>query len=522
MTKQASPAIDPALLQNLWRLTPASLAVRLTNRDPRPWIAAPHVRMLSDYIVHAVAGRHPRIILNMPPRHGKSELVSKWVPAWFLDNWPHKTVINAGYGTQFAEEWGRKVRNIGAQFAGQLRFKLSADSKAAGRWNTTAGGGMYATGIGGAITGRGADLLLIDDPVKDHASANSLTERDRVWDWYSNTARTRLMPGGAVILLMTRWHEDDLAGRLIEAAANGTGEQWTLLNLPAIWDKTSEMQGPCPLGRKLGEALWPAMRSPDYLQALQLGLSEEAWESQYQGRPANLVAAGNTYRAFYGRKHVRPLVFDPRRPLVWSLDFNVDPMCSTICQWHEEDTHYTYLTNQRRQQISVLQEICLPNSTTLEACEEFVNRTLEYRKAKMGYPITLRIYGDRSGQSRKTVGDSDYRAIGDFFKLHPEYRVTFHLSKSNPSVRDRVNSVNAMLCNAAGEVRTLIDPSCKELIADLEQVKWKRDSSGNTTGQIDKSDMNRTHVSDAYGYFVQKQFDSAGTSQSGIQPGIMQ
>jgi hypothetical protein len=510
--------MDPAMVANMWRLTPAGFAVHLTRNEPQRWVAAKHVKLLSSKIVDAVSGRSPRLIVNMPPRHGKSELISKWTPAWFLDNFPTKTVINAGYGTQFAEEWGRKVRNITAQHQEQLRYRLSVDSKAAGRWNTTDGGGMYATGIGGAITGRGADLLVIDDPVKDHKEANSLVSRDTVWDWYCNTARTRVMPGGAIIILMTRWHEDDLVGRLLKAAANGTGEQWEVLNLPAIYDEHAAGEGPDPLGRAIGEPLWPELRPMEYLDALQRGLSEEAWAAQYQGRPANLVGTGNVYRSFSKAQNVRPVAYDPKRPLVWSMDFNVDPMCSVIAQWHEEITPYTYLTNEKKSTISVLQEISLPNSTTQEACEEFCNRTEQYRQG--GRIIHVRVYGDRSGQSRKTVGDSDYAVIRDYFRQKPGYRLTEHLQKANPSVKDRVNAVNAMFCNARGEVRTLVDPSCVELIKDFMQVQWKRDSGGNTTGQIDKSDQNRTHLSDAYGYFVQRQF--AMQSRAGEQSGILQ
>jgi hypothetical protein len=439
----------------------------------------------------------------MPPRHGKSELISKWTPVWFLENWPRKTVGNVGYSTSFAEEWGRKVRNLITEHQDHLSFRLSSDSKAAGRWNTRDGGGMYATGIDGQITGRGFDLFVIDDPHKDAAEANSLLERDKVWKWWTDTARSRVMPGGAVILVMTRWHDDDFAGRLLKAAQQGTGEHWDVLNLPALAEEDAEND---PLNRKPGEPLWPDFRPLDYLQALMLGMSDEAWAAQYQGRPGNLKALGNVYKSFSTTRNVRPCIFDPRRPIIWSLDFNVDPMCSAICQWHEEIDQYTFLTNKKRNSISVLQEVCLPNSSTLEACEEFVNRTRPYLQAAGGRGLQVRIYGDRSGQSRKTVGDSDYIAIRDFFKQHPEYRVTTHLSKANPAVKDRVNAVNAMLCNAAGEVRTHIDPACTELISDFKLVKWKRDSSGNTTGQIDKSDMSRTHVSDAYGYFVTKEF----------------
>lgn len=525
--KSKSPQFDQKVLKNLWRVSPAAMARTLTRKEPRPWIAAPHLQLLSEWITDAVSGRKPRIIINMPPRHGKSELISKWTPLWFLENWPDKMVINTGYGTSFAEEWGGKVRALAVAHADKLSFKLNPDSRAAGRWHTTQTGGMYATGILGGITGRGADLFIMDDPIKSAKEANSLTYRNDLWTWYTDTARSRIMPGAAQILLMTRWHDDDLAGRLIREAEKGTGEQWHVLNLPAfaLDDGKSD-----PLDRLPGEPLWAdlarylgmgGVSTMDYLRGLMQGMSQEAWEAQYQGQPGNLAKNGNVYKAYSYARNVRPLAFDPRRPLIWSLDFNVDPMCSTICQWHEEITPTTHLDNKKRQTVSVLQELSLPNSSTREACEEFINRTRDYRAVVNGRPLTVKIYGDRSGQSRKTTGETDYVEIREIFRQHPEYRVTLHLSKANPAVKDRVNAVNTMLCSAANEVKMLIDPSCKELLADFKQVQWKRDSSGNTTGQIDKGDQSRTHVSDACGYFIEKEF-GLKYSRSGEQSGFMQ
>jgi hypothetical protein len=407
----------------LWRISPAAMAAHLTKDEPQPWLAAPHLNLLSRTIVDAVSGRNPFVIVNMPPRHGKSEEISKWTPVWFLDRWPYKEVINVGYSTEFSEGWGRKVRNLAQQYRSQLRFDLSPDSKSAGRWNTTEGGGMVATGIDGQITGRGADLFIVDDPHKDAAEANSLLKRDRVWQWWTETARSRVMPGGAVILVMTRWHEDDFAGRLLKAAADGTGEKWHVLNLPAIYDADAAKEGPDVMGRAIGDALWPALRPLEYLHALQLGMTQEAWDAQFQGRPGNQAKAGNVYKAFHAATHVRPVVYDPRRPLVWSMDFNVDPMCSVIAQWHEEVTTYTHLTNEKKKVISVLQELCLPNSSTIEMCEAFCDRTEQYRQRNR--TIHVRIYGDRSGQSRKTVGDTDYQVIRDFFRHARNWQRTF-------------------------------------------------------------------------------------------------
>lgn len=490
------------------------MAAELTKDDPQPWIITDHLKLLSEWIVEAVAGRRKRVIVNMPPRHGKSVMISKWTPVWFLDNWPHLNVINCGYGNEFSKEWGRATRDLVAQYQERLRFSLAQDSTAADRWNTTQGGGMKTAGIGGGITGRGAHLMVIDDPVKDDKEANSLHYREHLYKWWRGTARTRLEPGAAAILCMTRWHEDDLAGRLIrESKRKSASEQWHVLNLAAIAEEDDA------LGRKVGQPLWPARYDIPALQSIMEDVGPENWAAQYQGHPANLVAHGNVYKQFNKHKHLRPLVYDPRRPLVWTLDFNVDPMCSVVAQWHEETTPTTFLTGKKRYMVSVLQEICLPDSSTTEMCEEFVNRTEQYRTGRGA--IHVRIYGDRSGQSRKTVGDSDYIAIRDFFKSQPGYKVTMHLSKANPAVKDRVNSVNAMLMSAAGEVRTYIDPSCGELVKDFLQLQWKKDSGGNTTGQIDKSDAKRSHISDAFGYFIEKEFAMRKT-RSVIQPGIMQ
>lgn len=497
------------------------MAATLSKNDPEPWIPAPHLRLLSKTIVDAVMGKKPRVIINMPPRHGKSFLVSKWTPVWFLENWPTKNVINCGYATEFAETWGRQVRNLATTHAHKLSFQLASDSKARGRWNTTQGGGMIATGVGGQLTGKGGNLLLVDDPTKDHQDANSRLKRDFTWDWWKNTARTRLEPGGAIIILMTRWHEDDLVGRLLKEMAEGIGEHWDILNLPALsgrpreengipifpeqWEVDPE-QGPCPLGRKPGDALWPARYSREGLDQLRRGTSEEAWAAQYQGRPANLVGAGNVYKSFSVAGNVAGTFFDPKRPLVWSMDFNVSPMSSVFAQWDEEITPVTYLTNEFRKRINVLKEMVLPNSSTMEMCEEFLNRTAEYLSKLQGATLKVVIYGDRSGNSRKTVGDTDYTTIKQFFRTHREYHVSTKLSTANPAVKDRVNAVNMMLCSAIGERNTTIDPLCKELIKDFREVKWKRDTGGNTTGSIDKSDSERTHTTDAYGYFVEKEF----------------
>ena len=191
--------------------------------------------MIAEKLEAVERGEIDRLMINMPPRHGKSELASRRFPAWFLGRHPNKSVIAASYNSDLAADFGRQVRNIVAarEYANLFETKLAEDSRAANRWNTDAGGSYVAAGVGTAITGGGADILLIDDPVKDREEADSEIQRQKVWDWYTSTAYTRLAPGGRIIVIQTRWHEDDLSGRLLVEQAKG-GDKWEILELPAI------------------------------------------------------------------------------------------------------------------------------------------------------------------------------------------------------------------------------------------------------------------------------------------------
>jgi len=227
----------------------------------------------------------------MPPRHGKSELCSVYLPAWYLGSYPERRIILASYESDFAASWGRRVRDVLEQHGHLFGVSLRADSAAAYRWDLDGyTGGMIAVGVGGAATGRGADLFIIDDPVKSPEEAQSQTMSRRIWDWYRGVARTRLEPGGAMLLIMTRWSEDDLAGRLL---ADLDGEAWEVLNLPAIAEDND------PIGRVPGEALWPERFPLSELQATRKALGSYLWSALYQGRPAPLD--GNVFRRSWFR-----------------------------------------------------------------------------------------------------------------------------------------------------------------------------------------------------------------------------
>jgi len=257
------------------------------NTDLSRYSAAKHHEVICAALEEVEAGRIQRLIITMPPRHGKSELASRRFPAWFLGKDPYRHMIFATYNDEFASDFGRHVRDTMKSDVFKQAFplcKLKAGSQASDRISTEEGGIAVFVGRGGSLTGRGADLLVIDDPIKDREEADSKTLRDKLWGWFTDVAMTRLMTAGArVVIIMTRWHEDDLVGRLIdpknsyyvpEEAAN-----WKVLSLPAIAVNDD------PMGRKFGEPLWPERFDLDFLNQAKR-LNPKGFSALYQGSPS--------------------------------------------------------------------------------------------------------------------------------------------------------------------------------------------------------------------------------------------
>ena len=225
----------------------------------------------------------PRIlVIEVPPRHGKSEFFSKWVAAWFRGMFPSKRVGLTSYEANFARQWGRKVRNLleehGDDYFG---VQVKSDNRSAIEWTIEGheDGGMQTAGAGGALTGKGFDLLLVDDPIKNAEEARSLRQLDALWDWWESTASTRLEPGGIAVIIATRWAELDPSGRLIAAHESGDGEPIVRLRLPALAEEDD------PLGREVGEALWPARYDRERLEKMKQARSAYWWNALFQQRP---------------------------------------------------------------------------------------------------------------------------------------------------------------------------------------------------------------------------------------------
>ena len=228
-------------------------------------------------------GKVKRLIINMPPRHTKSEFASYLLPSWFLGMFPDKKIIQTSHTAELAVGFGRKVRNLVDSDAYKDIFPavaLQVDSKAAGRWATNYAGEYFAIGVGGAVTGKGADLLIIDDPHSEQEAALSEVNPeiyDKTYEWYTSGPRQRLQPGGAIVVVMTRWSKKDLTGQVLKAAAQRSGEEWEVIEFPAILPS--------------GKPLWPEFWSLKELEALRTELPNAKWQAQYMQQPTSDVSA---------------------------------------------------------------------------------------------------------------------------------------------------------------------------------------------------------------------------------------
>jgi len=243
------------------------------------WVHKDICKRLEKFSKEVADKKSPRLMLSMPPRHGKSTLASIAFPAWHLGRNPQHEVISCSYSGGLAMVFSRKVRGLLREPGYKMAFptRLDPESQSAEAWLTTTGGGFVAAGVGGGITGKGAHVLVIDDPVKNREDAESQNNRDSTWDWYTSTAYTRLAPGGGVLVILTRWHDDDLAGRLLRAENDG-GDQWEVVRYPALADEEEKF-------REIGEALHPERYNLDSLSRIRKAVGPRDWSALYQQNP---------------------------------------------------------------------------------------------------------------------------------------------------------------------------------------------------------------------------------------------
>ena len=238
-----------------------------------------HHKLMADKFEDIANGKIKRLIINMPPRHTKSEFASYMLPAWFFGKFPNKKIIQCSNTAELAVGFGRKVRNlVDSEVYAKVfpNVALRSDSKAAGRWSTSGNGEYFAIGVGGTVTGKGADLLIIDDPHSEQEARLASQDPsvfDNVYEWYTSGPRQRLQPGGAIVIVMTRWSKRDLTGKILQSMVDKDGEEWEIIELPAILPSD--------------KPLWPEFWSYEELDTLRNELPLPKWQAQYQQNPTS-------------------------------------------------------------------------------------------------------------------------------------------------------------------------------------------------------------------------------------------
>jgi hypothetical protein len=453
--------------QEIWKAYPHMLGYTLSRGRwfPYDWLVYASKLLVNSLLDNPDGSR---IIVNCPPRFGKSMLLSHWVPVWYLEHHPDMRVILSTYGQELSSNFGRQVRNTFDN--PMLSTRLSDDSSAAHRFNTHSGGGMLCSGVGGPITGFGGNLILIDDVVKNWEDGQSPTMQLKTFDWYSNTLRSRLEPNGSIIILMTRWNEDDLTGMLLQEFPG----EWTHIKLPAT--AMPEPDRPDPLGRQWGDSLCPERFNLDTLRKWKHEMPDVVWRANYQQIPVSDTAM----KAFssFGNNNLGPCAYNPALELDASFDFNISPGMSILIGQHTDD------------KVSYIHEIHeygldLPHSIGMlvDYCKEY----------NIGH---VNIYGDSTGRARNVqTTQTNYDLI---YRLLSESSISFSacVPQSQPPQRSSLLLSNHMFQNN----KITVSPGLKILIRDLKYLKVDQG------GSICKANADLSHMSDCLRYHIAQAF----------------
>lgn len=430
----------------------------------------------------------------MPPQHGKSELVSRQLPAYILGKHPKAKVVVASYSSDLSSSFNRDTqRIIESQEYKDVFPKTGLNVKnivtVSGQWLRNSevfevvgeGGFLKSTGVGGALTGTAMDYGIVDDPVKDSIEAMSPTYQERNWNWFNDVFYTRIHNDTRILITQTRWNVNDLSGKLLQQMEDDpSAERWTVICLPAVKINYDNPEDP----RNIGDPLWPQRHNMEKLMQVR-ARSIRTYESLYQQDPQPIQAGGEFYREFSMSAHVRPVAYDPAKPIHATLDFNVKPGVS-LSLWQ--------LDGKKAYQFDEIRE-----GTTTKVCKEFKARYA-------GHQAGLFIYGDPAGHhedTRTEAGHNDFTIImRELLQFRPSKRV----ATIAPSVKMRGSFINAVLAAGFEGHEITIGEICYNSIDDLLYIK--EDAEGLKLKQKVKDPVSGDtyekygHYSDAMDYFL--------------------
>lgn len=470
---------------------------RYTKKD---YITNWHHQILCDKLNKFADGEINRMMVFMPPQHGKSELTSRRLPSYMLGRNPNLRIALCAYNATFASKFNRQVQRIMSEPSyievfpnTKLNSKnLATDSKGAYLRNSEqfeivdAQGSFISVGVGGGITGNPVDIALIDDPIKGAEEAGSQTYREKVWEWYTTELETRLNNNSQILITLTRWNVDDIAGRILEASGNEHARDWEVVVFPRIKVDNSNPDDP----RKIGEVLWPEMHSMESaMEAKQR--NPVKFEALQQQNPKVMESGSEFYKAFNQDAHVRGVKYNQSIPIHISLDENVNPYITATLYQGE---------GRKAWQID---EMCLahPYNTVRSLANEFIKR----------YPLHdtgLFVYGDATSLKADTKLEKGQNFFTLFCNYLRKYKPSMRVPRSNPPVAMRGNWINDLLEQGDS---VLFGDNCHHSIEDMQFLK--EDSDGTKLKKKVK-DM-RTgisyeqygHCSDTLDYFLCQYFN---------------
>lgn len=426
-----------------------------------------HHQILCDKLNKFANGEIKRMMVFMPPQHGKSELTSRRLPAYMLGRNPNLRIALCAYNSTFASKFNRQVQRIMTEpaynevFPGtRLNAKnVATDSKGSYLRNSEQfevvgkRGSFLSVGVGGGITGNPVDIALIDDPIKGAEEAGSQTYREKVWEWYTTELETRLHNNSQILITLTRWNIADIAGRILEASQSEHARDWEVVVFPRIKVDNSNPDDP----RKVGEVLWPEVHSMESaMEAKQR--NPVKFEALQQQNPKVMEAGSEFYKSFDMDRHTGDVVYDPAQPLHISLDENVNPyITGTLFQIQGKV-------------IKQVDEMCMahPKNTVKALAEEFIKR---YPRHNTG----LFVYGDATSQKADTKLEKGQNFYTLFCNYVRKYKPSMRVPRSNPPVAMRGNWINELF--ETGAITVLIGTNCHHSIEDFQFTKEDADGT---------------------------------------------